>query len=68
MLWPWHRLVAAAALIRPLAWELPYAAAVAFKKKERKKKKKRGEAPSRVHSFISPGFPGQNLEPSHRPT
>ena len=29
--------VAAIALIRPLAWERPYAARVAIKKKERKK-------------------------------
>ena len=31
-LWPWHRLVAAA-LIRPLAWELPRAAGAALKSK-----------------------------------
>ena len=31
--WLWHR-PAAAALIPPLAWELPYAADVALKKKE----------------------------------
>ena len=39
LLWLWCRLVAAA-LIRPLAWEPPYAAAVALKKKAKKKKKK----------------------------
>ena len=32
LLWLWYRL-AAAALIQPLAWELPYAAGVALKKK-----------------------------------
>ena len=38
MPWLWWRL-AAAAPIRPLAWELPYAAGVA-KKREKKKTKK----------------------------
>ena len=37
MLWLW---LAAAALIRPLAWELPYAAGVALKEKRKKKEKK----------------------------
>ena len=39
LLWLWCRL-AAADLIRPLAWELPYAtgAGVALKKKKKKKK------------------------------
>ena len=32
---------AAAALIRPLAWELPYAAGVALKRQRQKKKKKK---------------------------
>ena len=35
LLWLWCRL-AAAALIRPLTWELPYAAQVALKKKKKK--------------------------------
>ena len=35
MLWLWHRL-AAAALIRPLAQELPYAVGVALKRKKKK--------------------------------
>ena len=39
LLWLWCRL-AFAALIRPLAWELPYAAGVALKKKKKKKKRK----------------------------
>lgn len=39
LLWLWHRL-AAMALIRPLAWELPDAMGVALKKTKDKKKKK----------------------------
>ena len=35
----WLRL-AAAALIQPLAWQLPYAAGTALKMKKKKKKKK----------------------------
>ena len=42
LLWVWCRL-AAAVLIRPLAWELPYAAGAAPKRKKKKKKKKRLE-------------------------
>ena len=38
-LWLWHRL-AAAAPIRPLAWEPPYAVSEAFKRQKTKKKKK----------------------------
>ena len=37
LLWLWHRL-AATALIRPLAWEPPYAAGAALKKDKKKKK------------------------------
>ena len=37
LLWLWRRL-AATALIRPLAWELPYATTEALKKKKKKKK------------------------------
>ena len=37
LLWPWCRL-AAAALIQPLAWELPYTMGVALKKRKKKKK------------------------------
>ena len=40
-LWLWHRPVATA-LIRPLAWEPPYAAGAALEKTERQKKKKNG--------------------------
>ena len=38
LLWLWHRLVASA-LIRPLAWEAPYAAGAALEKAKRRKKK-----------------------------
>ena len=37
MLWLWCRL-AVVALIRPLAWELPYATGMALKEKKRKGK------------------------------
>ena len=40
LLWLWHRLVVTA-LIRPLAWEPPYAAGAALKKTKKKKKKKK---------------------------
>jgi len=40
LLWLWHRLVATA-LIRPLAWEPPYAMSMALKDKRPKKKKKK---------------------------
>ena len=39
LLWVWYRLTAAAQ-IRPLAWELPYASGVALKRRGRKKGKK----------------------------
>ena len=39
LLWLWHRPVATA-LIRPLAWEAPYAAGAALKRPKKKKKKK----------------------------
>ena len=39
LLWPWHRL-AATALIRPLAWEPPYAKSAALKRQKKKKKKR----------------------------
>ena len=45
-LWLWHRL-GAAALIRPLAWEPPYATGMALKgqktKKEKRKEKEKKE-------------------------
>ena len=40
LLWLWYRL-AAAALIRPLAWELPCATDVALKTKTKEKKRKK---------------------------
>ena len=42
LLWLWCRL-AAAALIRPLAWELPHAVGAALEKAKRQKKKKKTE-------------------------
>ena len=38
LLWPWRR-PAATALIRPLAWEPPYATGVALEKAKSQKKK-----------------------------
>ena len=40
LLWLWCRLEAIA-LIRPLAWEHPYASGAALQKKKKKKKKKK---------------------------
>ena len=40
LLWLWHR-PSATALIRPLAWELPYTVGVALEKTKRPKKKKK---------------------------
>ena len=40
LLWFWHRLVASA-LIRPLAWEPPYAVGAALEKAKRQKKKEK---------------------------
>ena len=42
LLWLWYR-AAAAVLIQPLAWELPYAAGAALKKDQKKKKEKKRE-------------------------
>ena len=39
LLWLWHR-QAAEGLIRPLAWELPYAMGAALKKQKTKERKK----------------------------
>ena len=52
MLWPWHRL-AAAALIQPLSWELPYAVGVAIKRKKIKKKKKGKKKRKSIKIFSS---------------
>ena len=40
LLWLWRRLVTTA-LIKPLAWESPYAAGAALEKPKKKKKKKK---------------------------
>ena len=40
LLWPWCSL-AATAPIRPLAWEIPYAAGTALKKKKERKKERK---------------------------
>ena len=42
LLWLWHR-PAAEALIKPLAWEPPYAASVALKRQKKKEKKTKKE-------------------------
>ena len=42
MLWPWRR-PAATALIRPLAWEFPYAADAAVKGQKKKKRERERE-------------------------
>ena len=43
----WHRL-AAAALIRPLTWGLPYATGVAIKKNEERKKRHEDKGEEKV--------------------
>ena len=43
LLWLWRR-PAATALIRPLAWEPPYAAGVALEKAKRQKKNEKKES------------------------
>ena len=40
LLWLWYR-PAPAALIQPLAWELPYVTSVALKRKKKEKKKRK---------------------------
>ena len=53
LLWPWRK-PAAAALIPPVAWELPYATDVALKK-ERKKTRFNRKAPNwNIKSAQSP--------------
>ena len=42
LLWLWHRLVAVA-LIRPVAWEPPYATSAALKRQKDQNKKNKGE-------------------------
>ena len=51
MLWLWYRL-AAAAPIRPLAWDLTYAMGTALKKTKKKKKKKEKEKKYNSGCFV----------------
>ena len=50
LLWLWRR-PEATALIRPLAWELPYAAGAALKRKKKKKKKTVAKIPGSDHGI-----------------
>ena len=50
MLWLWCRL-AAAALVQPLGWELPYAMDATLKSKKKKKKKKKEEEREKEKNF-----------------
>ena len=56
LLWLWHRPVATA-LIRPLAWEPPYAAEAAQEKAKRQKKKKKKKRKINLVQ-VSDSFPG----------
>ena len=48
----WHRLAAAAALIRPLAWELPYATSAPLKRpKEKRKKERKKEIKDKMEKY-----------------
>ena len=47
----WHR-PAATALIRPLAWEPPYAVGVALRKTKKKKKKERKKKEKETFQYI----------------
>ena len=64
-LWLWCRL-AAAALIRPLAWEPPYAASVVLTQTKKKKKKK--EKPSKGDNCVESRLFSEESEtsPPHR--
>ena len=55
LLWLWHRLLAAAP-IRPLAWEPPYATGAA-PEKTKKKKRIPAQMYRASHNFISLAFP-----------
>ena len=52
LLWLWRR-PAATALIRPLAWEPPYAAGAALQKKKRKRKRKLGSNKYELITFYA---------------
>ena len=63
LLWLWPR-PAAAALIRPLAWDSPYAAGAALektKKKKKKKKKKRKNRPQTGRKYFQVTYSIRNL-------
>ena len=60
LLWLWYKL---AALIRPLAWELPHAAGAALKRKT-KEKERDGEASDTVLSLPST-TEKKNVVPDH---
>ena len=53
LLWLWCR-PATIALIRPLAWEPPYAAGVALEKVKRQKKKKKKEKEAEYFGWVRP--------------
>jgi len=61
LLWLLHRL-AAIALIRPLAWETPYAVGVALKKKtkDKKKPKNKNQKTGKQNYNEVPSHSGQN--------
>ena len=58
LLWPWCR-PAATALIRPLAWESPYAAGAALEKAKRQNNKIKNKINKKKESFA-----GKELEPT----
>ena len=58
LLWPWCRPVASAP-IRPLAWELPYAAGAAQEMAKKKKKKRHREGV--IYGIIYTHFSDQGL-------
>ena len=51
LLWLWHR-SAAAALIQPLAWELPYCG-TALKRKKKEKERKKKERKNKEDMYIN---------------
>ena len=60
LLWLWRRLVATAP-IRPLAWELPYAAGAALERQKDKKEKRHG--PSGGRNLVGRPFVGNQWMP-----
>ena len=51
LLWLWSRL-AATALVRPLAWELSYAASIALKKEKKNKKNKKKDIKGKFTGWL----------------